>query len=218
MSVPDEFRCPICMDTMKYAAQFECGHAFCGDCLLTAYERAATCPVCRMAVKNASPSFNLREAIRRWNEEHPDDEYIVTANGQREVDDRLRVVGESSSWSSMFSNLGFSQPQQRRNPPARSSPPASNAGANQESSSSPSSTAAASSDVSAEDIARAFFANHPDRGKVWLFAFLIVIYVIFPIDLIPDIIPILGWVDDAAIFAFCSYNIMRIAQRQRHRH
>jgi len=39
------------------------------------------------------------------------------------------------------------------------------------------------------------------RGKVWAWAFFgfAVVYFISPVDLVPDFLPVIGWVDDAAV-------------------
>jgi len=39
------------------------------------------------------------------------------------------------------------------------------------------------------------------RGKGWAWALLLIafVYIILPIDLIPDMIPVVGWIDDALI-------------------
>jgi uncharacterized membrane protein YkvA (DUF1232 family) len=54
------------------------------------------------------------------------------------------------------------------------------------------------------DARRLWFAlRHPD-APAWLKlgTALIVLYVLSPIDLIPDAIPVLGWVDDLVIVPF----------------
>lgn len=35
--------------------------------------------------------------------------------------------------------------------------------------------------------------------KTFLYLILLIIYVVFPIDILPDFIPILGWVDDGVL-------------------
>lgn len=42
---------------------------------------------------------------------------------------------------------------------------------------------------------------------------LVAIYVISPVDLIPDVIPILGWIDDATILAFALPAILKLVPR-----
>jgi uncharacterized membrane protein YkvA (DUF1232 family) len=54
------------------------------------------------------------------------------------------------------------------------------------------------------DAKRLWFAlRHPD-APLWLKigTALIVLYVLSPIDIVPDTIPLLGWIDDVAIVSF----------------
>src|SRR5882672_2643768 len=44
------------------------------------------------------------------------------------------------------------------------------------------------------------FLNDPNAPKLWqLIAVLSIAYVVLPIDAIPDVIPIIGWLDDLGI-------------------
>ncbi len=54
------------------------------------------------------------------------------------------------------------------------------------------------------DAMRLWFALRHPAAPLWLKVgtALLVLYVLSPIDLIPDTIPLLGWVDDAAILTF----------------
>lgn len=36
------------------------------------------------------------------------------------------------------------------------------------------------------------------------------VYVVSPLDIVPDILPILGWVDDAAVIAFARKKIIAV--------
>jgi uncharacterized membrane protein YkvA (DUF1232 family) len=38
-----------------------------------------------------------------------------------------------------------------------------------------------------------------DNGFVTIILILALLYILSPIDLIPDVIPVVGWVDDAAV-------------------
>ena len=51
------------------------------------------------------------------------------------------------------------------------------------------------------DARRLWFAvRHPDApGWLKLGTALIVLYVVSPIDLIPDVVPVIGWVDDLVL-------------------
>ena len=54
------------------------------------------------------------------------------------------------------------------------------------------------------DARRLWFALRHPGAPTWLKvgAALIVLYVLSPVDLIPDVIPILGWVDDIVLVPF----------------
>lgn len=39
---------------------------------------------------------------------------------------------------------------------------------------------------------------------------LALIYVAFPFDLLPDILPVIGWLDDLGMFAFASWYLWRV--------
>ncbi|XP_078574870.1 E3 ubiquitin-protein ligase RNF170-like [Branchiostoma floridae x Branchiostoma japonicum] len=47
------YDCPICLDRAKLATETNCGHVFCGPCILTYWNRATRpvkCPYCRQSV------------------------------------------------------------------------------------------------------------------------------------------------------------------------
>lgn len=48
-----------------------------------------------------------------------------------------------------------------------------------------------------------YACRHPDTPRaVKLAALLLLAYVISPIDIIPDTLPVLGWIDDVTLLAF----------------
>jgi uncharacterized membrane protein YkvA (DUF1232 family) len=55
--------------------------------------------------------------------------------------------------------------------------------------------------------------NPRTPGAIKLAALLLGIYVISPIDLIPDTLPIIGWVDDVTLLAFGIPALLRIVPR-----
>lgn len=64
---------------------------------------------------------------------------------------------------------------------------------------------------------RAFLAP---ETPVWLKALMLLIpgYLLSPIDLIPDFIPILGWVDDAIVIPLLVSFLVRLVPRPAPRH
>lgn len=55
----------------------------------------------------------------------------------------------------------------------------------------------------------------PKLAKVLLVA--AAVYVISPIDIVPDVMPILGWLDDAAIVPLALAAFAKLAARRRQR-
>uniref|UniRef100_A0A8B9EKT0 RING-type domain-containing protein n=1 Tax=Anser cygnoides TaxID=8845 RepID=A0A8B9EKT0_ANSCY len=52
-----DFSCPICLQTATLPVETNCGHLFCGSCLITYWKHspwlgAITCPLCRQKVKH----------------------------------------------------------------------------------------------------------------------------------------------------------------------
>jgi uncharacterized membrane protein YkvA (DUF1232 family) len=65
------------------------------------------------------------------------------------------------------------------------------------------------------DIAVLWYAcRHPDTPRfVKMASIALLAYVISPIDLIPDALPVLGWIDDAALLAFGMPALIRMLPR-----
>lgn len=65
------------------------------------------------------------------------------------------------------------------------------------------------------DIAVLWYAcRHPDTPKfVKLASIAMLAYVVSPIDLIPDALPVIGWIDDAALLAFGLPALIRMLPR-----
>ena len=53
----------------------------------------------------------------------------------------------------------------------------------------------------------------PEKKKLklfdWILLVLAIVYTVIPVDLIPDILPILGWSDDAIALLVAVLNIIR---------
>ena len=64
--IPNDGRfeqCPICLDQMAMATETNCGHVFCGPCIIAYWENGASalngmnCPICRQSVSLLLPFF-----------------------------------------------------------------------------------------------------------------------------------------------------------------
>lgn len=56
-----------------------------------------------------------------------------------------------------------------------------------------------------------FWASVPKESPMLYRAFLIaasLLYVIWPIDIVPDLIPILGWLDDLGVLGYAGYKLV----------
>ncbi|XP_052657103.1 E3 ubiquitin-protein ligase RNF170-like [Harpia harpyja] len=81
-SNPSDFSCPICLQTATFQVQTNCGHVYCGSCLITYWKHspwlaAITCPLCRQKVvlldniscekQQDKPSKQIVHDIRDYN-------------------------------------------------------------------------------------------------------------------------------------------------------
>ena len=62
----DNEQCPICLDQMTLAVETNCGHVFCGPCIVAYWEtgswlRGMNCPICRQEVSLLLPSALTEE-------------------------------------------------------------------------------------------------------------------------------------------------------------
>ncbi|XP_030352105.1 E3 ubiquitin-protein ligase RNF170-like [Strigops habroptila] len=79
---PRDFSCPICLQTATLPVETNCGHLFCGSCLITYWKHspwlaAITCPLCRQKVvlldniscekQHDKPSKQIVHDIRDYN-------------------------------------------------------------------------------------------------------------------------------------------------------
>lgn len=51
-------------------------------------------------------------------------------------------------------------------------------------------------------------AGKNKKGLSWMFLALAVIYILSPIDIVPDFLPFLGWLDDFAVGAIAVINFI----------
>ncbi|XP_049768123.1 E3 ubiquitin-protein ligase RNF170-like [Schistocerca cancellata] len=60
-----KMRCSICLDALRLAVATDCGHTFCGRCLVQALRRRprGRCPLCRRAVAAVTTLFSERERL-----------------------------------------------------------------------------------------------------------------------------------------------------------
>jgi len=83
------YDCAICLGQAEFAVETNCGHVYCGDCLLEVWRRsnalsALSCPYCRQRVTIILPYFSQ-------------DERDSAEPGDAEV--RTRVLGELSTYN-----------------------------------------------------------------------------------------------------------------------
>lgn len=63
----NQSQCSICLDDAKFAAETNCGHVFCSDCILEVWRQssqlsASPCPYCRQRITIMLPYFTIEEA------------------------------------------------------------------------------------------------------------------------------------------------------------
>ena len=69
--------CPICLDTLSYPVQTNCGHVFCGSCMLAMWDHnnwlmdPMPCPMCRQTITLIFLNFNEQETSS-VNQQRPD--------------------------------------------------------------------------------------------------------------------------------------------------
>ncbi|XP_013415214.1 E3 ubiquitin-protein ligase RNF170 isoform X2 [Lingula anatina] len=69
-----DITCPICLNDASYAIETNCGHTFCGQCIITYWRHgswlgAVRCPVCRQQVTILLFSFSEAEVHQEVNED-----------------------------------------------------------------------------------------------------------------------------------------------------
>ncbi|XP_063676452.1 E3 ubiquitin-protein ligase RNF170-like [Bolinopsis microptera] len=73
---PHSDSCPICLDTTSYPVQTNCGHVFCGACMLACWDHSEwllspmPCPMCRQTITLIFLHFNETE-LTTVNQERP---------------------------------------------------------------------------------------------------------------------------------------------------
>ncbi|XP_076439961.1 E3 ubiquitin-protein ligase RNF170-like [Babylonia areolata] len=81
--------CPICLGEAAYAVETNCGHLYCGLCIITYWQHqnwlgAVPCPSCRTQVTLLLPSFSEAEIAER-------------------SDESVRILGEINGYNRRFS-------------------------------------------------------------------------------------------------------------------
>jgi len=60
------------------------------------------------------------------------------------------------------------------------------------------------------------FFRDPNGSKLGkLFVLAAVVYVIMPIDFVPDLAPVIGWLDDLGVMALATFYLARVAKQYR---
>eukprot|EP00095_Tigriopus_kingsejongensis_P012758 maker-scaffold30_size591359-snap-gene-2.14 protein:Tk12758 transcript:maker-scaffold30_size591359-snap-gene-2.14-mRNA-1 annotation:"e3 ubiquitin-protein ligase rnf170-like" len=104
----DVYECSICLGEITLAVETNCGHTFCGTCMLTFYDMANTgpltapnCPMCRQRITLLLPYFS--------EEERSSIELDVVTNRdaimERVCQFNRRFSGESRSYREMVTDL-----------------------------------------------------------------------------------------------------------------
>ncbi|XP_060558506.1 E3 ubiquitin-protein ligase RNF170-like [Ruditapes philippinarum] len=97
-----QHQCPICLGTAEYAVQTNCGHIFCGLCLITYWHHGrwlgpVVCPVCRQTVTLMLVNFTQDE----HNSASPEKRNIVDSIYQY----NRRFSGEPRQWMDYIRDL-----------------------------------------------------------------------------------------------------------------
>ncbi|XP_014667062.1 PREDICTED: E3 ubiquitin-protein ligase RNF170-like isoform X2 [Priapulus caudatus] len=79
-----DMQCPICLNHARFAVETNCGHMFCGLCIITYWQHgtwlgAVSCPVCRQQVTVLLCYFN--EAVLSEQDIEERNQLIVDING-----------------------------------------------------------------------------------------------------------------------------------------
>ena len=69
MSIPHDFDCPICIESMTDPVSTPCGHTFCKSCLsahitTNAHYGAVSCPTCRSQIQSSTAMLHVNIALR----------------------------------------------------------------------------------------------------------------------------------------------------------
>ena len=62
-------------------------------------------------------------------------------------------------------------------------------------------------------IGDAFHGRYRMSWLTILIAIVCIAYIVFPFDLIPDYIPVVGWIDDAVVFYLLLWRLVKETQR-----
>lgn len=102
--------CPICLSNLKFAIETNCGHTFCGSCLLAYHDILSTglsalnCPFCRQRITVLLPYFSNEERGLSENMSIPQlEERQILIPKIRDYN--RRFSGESRSWMEHIRDL-----------------------------------------------------------------------------------------------------------------
>jgi len=98
-----EMDCDICLDKLKLAYSFDCGHSICISCTIKHLETHDTCHLCQNKIKLISPNFALRrllndDNVMTDNENVAIDKIMATFNKDKQLhcSNRVRSMNQQS--------------------------------------------------------------------------------------------------------------------------
>jgi len=99
----EDWECPVCMESFKFAVTASCGHSFCGPCLTEYWqkdkEKQINCPLCRTPISMIIPNTVVRKALELLRKDSVDEGTLKrNAKYDSEIDD----------YNSKFSNASRS--------------------------------------------------------------------------------------------------------------
>lgn len=196
--------CNVCYNafntTTRKPIDLGCGHCFCSTCVTSSRSAFRVCPECRANIKNPHVSFALLRVVTE----------LASSSGHgRAACDVARPDHCSNPTAGRPMSLSIPTAPTATQPPLAGLPLPDMW------------YAARSRQMSEAPHFRHALAPHSrhctnlvqegrqQRQSLWasLWPILILIYILSPIDLLPDIIPIIGWMDDFILLCYLVYNL-----------